>query len=539
MTRDLETEIEGLLKGTREQYEVVGPLVKYLLNLGWNLNQMRFGKQEWRVPKNPSEANRREKGQSFDGFSCDIVVFDSPERRDDPMHVLMIIETKAPDQDTGVSQLESYMVLEPHAKLGIWTNGADPSQPAVFVYRTKNGTFLRRKRPLCTLPSPGEPIGEEYKRLTFADLEVPTSETLKRVFEYLLDRIVVEDSYVTRREEQLDQLCNLILLKLHSDKLARMNPGEGPLFRVLESPARTAEHIRKAFQDFVNVYPETFTTQQDRELRLGDRTIYQCVAELAPYRLIDAGVETVALAFQVLRTAALRSEEGQYFTPYPVIRAGVKLLQVNLTDIVIDPACGTGGFLLEVLLEMNRRYPGREAELSRWAQTNIYGIDKDAIAVKLTKSIMQIAGDGSAHVVRGDTIRKHLWPREYPHLASGAFSDGRFTVVVTNPPFGQNLKVSAEDLRLSGLDIGSRNGGEYRDLEIGLVFLQRAHQLLRPGGRVGIVLPETYFFSPSYHFVFDWLKSRLKPVVVANVPMEAFQGFCRAKTNFFVFRKVG
>lgn len=152
---------------------------------------------------------------------------------------------------------------------------------------------------------------------------------------------------------------------------------------------------------------------------------------------------------------------------------------------------------------------------------------------------MQIAGDGSAHCVRGDAIRTHNWKRDFPHLTDGKFKDGRFSIVVTNPPFGQNLTVSAEDARLAGLDIAKAGTPNYQDLEIGLIYLQRAHQLLRKGGKIGIVLPETYFFSSNYQFLFDWMKNKLKPLIVANVPMEAFQGFCRAKTNFYVFEKIG
>ena len=152
---------------------------------------------------------------------------------------------------------------------------------------------------------------------------------------------------------------------------------------------------------------------------------------------------------------------------------------------------------------------------------------------------MQIAGDGSAHCVRGDSVRIHNWARDFPHLASVSYRDGRFSVVVTNPPFGQNLKVSASDSRLSIHDIALLENGNYHDLEIGLIFLQRAHQLLKLGGRVGIVLPETYFFSTKYQFLFDWIKPRLRPLLILNVPMEAFQGFCRAKTNFYIFKKIG
>lgn len=52
------------------------------------------------------------------------------------------------------------------------------------------------------------------------------------------------------------------------------------------------------------------------------------------------------------------------------------------------------------------------------------------------------------------------------------------------------------------------------------------------------MLPETYFFSSNYTFLFNWMKSRFRPLVVTNIPMEAFQGFCRAKTNFYVFEKI-
>lgn len=526
------------LKNTREQREVVGPVVQYLTTIGWRLDQMQFGRREWRVPRNPSQASVRDQGQSYEGFPVDIAIFDSPERLGDPHHLLVIIETKTSDDETGVNQLETYIGLEPHTKVGVWSNSGDPSASVIYVFRNERGQLVRRRRLLSEMPRPGEPITDEQRRLTFTDLTVPSAAAIKKTVEDMLDRVVIQDSNVTRREEQLDQLCNLFLLKLHSDKRAKLRETEPPMFRPLESAARTAEEIRREFARFVAVYPDTFDTIQARELRLSDQTIQICVEMLSPYRLIDVGVSTLSLGFQVLRAAALRQKEGQYFTPQPVIEAGVRLLKIDLDDLVIDPACGTGGFLVDVFLEMQRRHPNQQTELSRWAQTNIHGIDKDSVGVKLTKAIMQIAGDGSAHCVRGDSVRTHLWARDNPHLNQPAFENGRFSVVVTNPPFGQNLKVSANDARLSGLDIAKGGGTDYRDMEIGLLFLQRAYQLLRVGGRLGIILPETYFFSPQYRFLLDWLRDKLRPTMVANVPMEAFQGFCRAKTNFYIFEKI-
>jgi type I restriction enzyme M protein len=536
----IDDSIASKLKNTPEQKKVVGPLVAYLVKVGWHLEQITFGNHEWRVPRSPSEATKREKNQSFNGFPVDIAVFDDPANVGDPRHLLFIIECKQPDEQAGVSQLESYFVGEPHVQLGAWANNPDPAAAGAFLYRKADGRILLKRQKIGDLPTPGEAIKPDVQRLTFNDLIAPTEIILRKTIEDLLDKVVAGDSRVTRREEQLDQLCNLLLLKLESDKQGKSDPTTAVFFRPMESVARTAAAIRQQFEAFVDVYPEVFATEEDKQLRLSNETIAQTVEELAGLKLIDLGVATISLGFQVLRSEALKQGEGQYFTPQAVITAGIRLMKIQFSDIVLDPACGTGGFLVETMLELQRTHPVMPAsELSRWAQTHIFGIDKDAIGVKLTKAIMQIAGDGSAHTVRGDSIRTHNWGRDFPHLTHPNWRNGRFTVIVTNPPFGQNLKGSAADNRLAGLDIAQKGTDAYADLEIGLLIVERAYKWLKKGGRLGIVLPETYFFSTNYLFLFTWMKTRFRPIVVANIPMEAFQGFCRAKTNFYVFEKIG
>ena len=483
--------ITDRLKDTPEQQFVVGPLVQYLIDQGWKLEQVVFGKKEWLVPKSPSEQTNREKGRRYKGFPVDIAVFDATKTVRDPRHLLFVIECKQPDENAGVAQLEGYFVGEPHVKLGIWANSAEPSARGAFIYRNSDGGMLLKRRHINDLPSPGEAIEPEAQRISLNDLIEPSEQILRKVVEDILDKVVITDNNVTRREEQLDQFSNILLLKLESDKQGKASPSQPIFFRPMESAARTAEAIKERYGKFVDLYPETFTTDQDKRLRFSDETIASCVEALSGLRLIDLSVSTVAVAFQVLRSEALKQREGQYFTPNQVIQAGIRLMRIKFEDIVIDPACGTGGFLVEAILDMKRQNPSiPDGELSRWAQTQIYGIEKDAIGLKITKAIMQIAGDGSAHCVRGDSVRVHIWSRDFPHLNEGTMRDGRFSVVVTNPPFGQNLKVNATDARLSGLDTAKRGGTTYTDLEIGLIFLERAHQLLRKGGRVGIVLPK-------------------------------------------------
>lgn len=516
---------------------VVGPLVELLISRGWDQRQIIFGKNEWKVPKTPSEASKREKGHSFDYYPVDIAVFDSVETVGDYRHILFIIECKQPDIDTGLQQLETYLGLEPHVKLGIWANNADLSALTLFVYKNSEGLSYPKKLTVSDLPSYGASIAPDAVKLTFPDLVVASEDTLYKTFSDLLDAIVARDGNVTRREEQLDQLCNLILLKLDSDKQGKIDVNSEVYFRQFATEKGTAKHIKEKFSQFTAVYPDIFVTSSDKEVRFDDATIHDIVGEMSRFNFIDISADAVSIAFQVLRSAALKQEEGQYFTPKQVIQAAVKLMGLTLNDIIIDPACGTGGFIIQCLIELKDRYPDKESEISKWAQLHLYGIDKDAIGIKLTKAIMQILGDGSAHCVRGDSVLTHTWESKYPHLLTNSFQNGRFTKVFTNPPFGAPLKIKYADAKKSHLSI-TEYSERGKDIELGLAMFNRCYDLLAPGGRMCIVLPETYFFSPSYKYVREWIKERMIPICVANVPMDAFQGFCRAKTNLYVFEKL-
>lgn len=533
----MKPEISTLLKDTPEQQLVVGPLVEILTERGWDLGQIIFGKNEWKVPKTPSEASKREKSNSFDFFPVDIAVFESKETCGDYRHLLFIIECKQPTIDVGLQQLETYLSLEPHCQLGIWANNPNPSSKALFIYKDTRGLRYPQNRMVKDLPMYGSSLNPDEKNLCFKDLIIPSKDTLYKTFSLLLDTVVARDGNVTRSEEQLDQLCNLILLKLDSDKQGKIDSSRKVYFRPFATSQGTAKYIKEKFDIFIDVYPDIFVSKSDQEIRFDDGTIHSAVEILSKFNLIDVGADTVSIAFQVLRSAALKQEEGQYFTPKQVIQAAMKLLEVTLDDIIIDPACGTGGFLIQSLIDMKDKYPNQEKEISRWAQLHIFGIDKDAIGIKLTKAIMQILNDGSAHCVRGDSVLTHTWGVKYPHLLSNQFKNGRFTKVFTNPPFGSPLKVKYSDAKKSGLSLldYAENG---KDIELGLLMFNRCVDLLKVGGRMCIVLPETYFFSPSYKYVREWAFERLKPICVANVPMDAFQGFCRAKTNLYVFEKL-
>jgi hypothetical protein len=525
-----------------EHTETRLPLLAELERLGWDPNQMQY-QPEWRVPKTPSEASKREAGQSFQGFPVDIAIFDNISNLGNYENIQIIVETKAPNIDEGINQLKIYLSLEPHTLLGIWSNGS----AICLVYRTSQGGFEVERN--GALPRPGDSlIKSGASKLKWADLVDPSTADLKKTFTRLLNVVVSQDSRSTRRDDQLNNLCNIILAKLEGDRIAKFNPTAPAPFQVWNTETETAQKVRELFQGMKIAHGDIFLNDSDNDINFDNHTISLAVYELAKFRLRDASLNAVSQAFQVFRTASLKSAEGQYYTPYPVIRSVIKLMEIHPTDKVIDPACGTGGFLLESYRQLRESFPSMDdGDAKGWAQRHLYGVDKDRINVKLTKAIMLTIGDGSTHTFLGDSLRKHLWSTTFQDLQT-ALVPNTFTCVVTNPPFGQNLTMSTVDAKAANIEIAKKtvkgedgsysfHATKYEERELGILFLERCHELLIIGGRLGIILPETYMFSPSYAWLRQWLKERFIFRAILNIPMEAFQGFCRAKTNFYILEK--
>lgn len=527
-------------------------IISDLKRLGWSEGQLRW-KPEWPVPDTPHDLTKRERGQKYATCgSADLVAFADESGA---WHALQVIfEFKAPDIDKGKSQLIRYLSNEPMAKMGYWTNGSR----SLAVYKRHQADWVYVEG--APLPHPGDDLTQPPDTPpTWNTLRTPTEAELAGALRRLVATTVIGDTNVNRREDQLRELIHVLLVKLESDAVAsRSTNREKPVsFRIygdqLTKISVTAKAIREQFHEYFHRQRTRIFHPNDREIiLLTDETVFAVVAELAPYRILGDDVDLLAKAFQIFRTSALKSGEGQYLTPLRVVRPAIMALEISSQDKVIDPACGTGSFLVEALRQVAKNeFPAEEEawNLIKWANDNLYCVDKDDIGVKLTRAVMVAMRDGSTHVLLGDAIRVNQWYQKFPKLGQelgrpeAPYVHQQFTVVVTNPPFGAELKVKAADCKAAGysISISAAMQGlqDYADLEIGLVYLELAHRLLRTGGRVGIILPETYFFSHSYRWLPGWLKNRFELRGMLNIPMEAFEEFCRAKTNFYIFEKTG
>jgi hypothetical protein len=157
------------------------PFIKKLLSLGWVADQI-ISAPEWRVPKTPHDASKREAGQSFDSWPVDIALFDDARHAGDYRHLSVIVETKAPNHSEGRNQLEIYFRCEPYARCGIWTNGTE----VCVLYRAADGNFIEDKTGRVPRASDSL-LFAAVRKLRYGDLDAPDVALLRRKFTRMLE----------------------------------------------------------------------------------------------------------------------------------------------------------------------------------------------------------------------------------------------------------------------------------------------------------------------------------------------------------------
>lgn len=523
-----------LLVAGSEEIDATQPLLDALLDeLGWDSGQI-VSRPQWRVPASPSGKRK---------WPVDVAIFDEPGSLRDPEHVRIICECKKPDEESGIEQLKIYLDREPHARIGIWFNGTDHR----IVYKTADGYDLA---PMGTpLPQPTDPLAPTgAKTLSLKDLRQVQS--LKPVFKRIRDRLAAQDSNVNRDEEILPDLSTLILLKILDEQDHRVNP-ESPLgFQLHETPKKTAQHLRKLLKEQSARHPAAFATA-DTRFAIDDESIFYVVSELKNVRLLGNGDELVMEAFQVLRGKAYKGEEGQFFTPFDAVDLAVAAVKLTPDDRIIDPAGGSGSFVVagleDVVHKIDRNVSLDEADKREirgdFAEDKLYVLDKDAVGVRLSRALLSLLGCTKPHVYKVNSLR----PRTWSDQTRREVAEGSFDVVMTNPPFGSRLKLDVPTAREEKYEVcldwkrdratGEwSNSGEYVERDLGLVFLERGLRLLKPAGRMAIVLPDTYLFSDKYGWLVKWLGQFTITHMIA-IPIELFEPHCRAKTSIIVLKK--
>ncbi len=478
---------------------------------------------QFRVRKRPSDEER--------SFPVDIAVFQNEGRLEDDL--FMIVECKKKTRGDGVAQLKLYLDMSP-AQVGVWFNGDEH----VYLRKIHHKDGRRTYQEIPNIPRKGQRI-EDIGLFQRKDLKRPSN--LKAVFHDIRNHLAGNVTGITRDEALAQEIINVLFCKIYDE--LNTGPDEVVTFRsgIDESPKDVKKRIVDLFDKRTRVeYADVFDSKDS--ISLDPASLAYVVGELQNYCILEADRDAIGEAFEVFIGPALRGGEGQFFTPRNVVKMVVEILDPEPGEMVLDPACGSGGFLI-VALEHVWRKLEQLAQRKSWSAVQLErkkrdvaskcfrGIDKDSFLAKVTKAYMAIIGDG-----RGGVFCDHsLLPEsEWKSQTAGGAALGSFDVVLTNPPFGAQIKIKGQGLvsqfelghkwkRNKGTEISERTTSLYEHQPPQILFLERCIQFLKPGGRLGIVLPESILGNPSYEYIVTFLRSRAKILGIVTLPEALFK----------------
>lgn len=385
-----------------------------------------------------------------------------------------------------------------------------------------------------------------------------------------------------------DEIAKVLFIKVYVERSLLTRRNKTNLFTVDVLKGQIAENpLDNLFQETKRAYAADKIFEADERINLKPATGEAIVKELEKYNLSDTSEDVKGVAFERFLGRTFRGEIGQFFTPRSIVEFMVHMVDPKEGEIVCDPASGSGGFLIRVfeivrekiLADADREYNAFKSEIGKdtslteeqrakklqdkynevqalidqkrdgsrlWNLSNrcIYGTDANDRMARTSKMNMIMHGDGHGGVHHHDGFLN----------VNGIF-EGRFDIILTNPPFGANVeptdKVLEVDIQVNP-DAEERYVKEYGELyreaqnrvkaalnkpiaslfdlpkssmakiKTEVLFIERCLDLLSPGGRLGIVLPEGIFNNPSLAYVREFTEDRAFLRAVVSLPQETF-----------------
>ncbi len=348
-----------------------------------------------------------------------------------------------------------------------------------------------------------------------------------------------------------------------------LSPDELCQFRATPSELRSADGKKTIRDRIENLYsqllldPDFGSMFRGESIEYDDEWVSYVVSELQGIGLLHDETNTDALgdAYEVFLPSTLKGESGQFFTPREVVRFAISVINPSFErkEIIFDPACGSGGFLITAIKHLRKQitqlYAARDFSEDRvrlilrdHAGKYVHGIDIEPLLFKIAKSYMAIIGDGRSNIYNFDSLEPFS---KLPLAFISKIKPGGVDVVTTNPPFGTKI----EDTRpyvLREFDLGHKlqNGEPTDELLAGQdpdkLFLERDFQFLKDpgngldGGRMVIVLPRQNLSGAEETSIQlrKWLLRKVKVFAVVDLPRETFQPHTGTKTSLVFLQKV-
>jgi len=318
--------------------------------------------------------------------------------------------------------------------------------------------------------------------------------------------------------EAFDEMSKLMFCK-DKDERTLTPIGDYYNFQVgtHETAKEVADRVRGIYQKAQQRDPDVF----EAPLRLSDEVLYSVVEKLQGISLSRTELDSKGRAFETFLKKIFRGEMGQYFTPREVVRFMVDFMKPVVDDVVIDPACGSGGFLLYILDKVRKEVEAKfepdnaKRQWNDFALYNLYGIEVNSQLSRIAMMNMIIHEDGHSNIENNDSLDvvSKFNPRRDIKL-------GKYTLLLTNPPFGASVS-EKEHRYLADYFLGSKtNGRKQQRTEV--LFIERCLDFLKEGGRMGIVLPDGVLGNPSMGYVREFILENAQIVGVISLPAHSF-----------------
>ena len=484
-------------------------------------------------------------GSAVHEKAADVVVCD----KDDPNTAFIIVECKKPKRADGLEQLKSYCHAE-GAPIGVWTNGGE----TIILHRQDPNYF----RALTDIPRAGQTLsGLLDEKWTLADLAehnvlVKEQTTLKKII-LDMENLVLANAGVDAFEE----VFKLIYAKLYDEWYAAQGDRRHPRhlqFRVGgATPREFKDKIGVLFEEAKDKWPGVFL--RDDRIDLTPEHLVTCGSALENVKLFNSNLQVIDEAFEYLSVEVGKGKKGQYFTPRHVIDMAVRMLNPTIDEYTIDTAAGSCGFTVHTIFHVwgnEFTAEGPAPWQAEYAREKVYAIDFDPRSIKIAKALNLIAGDGKTNVYRANTLDPRTWPDEvkvnlrarlmrFPNdpdkdkWNQDNFRYFAFDVLLTNPPFAGDIKDSRI---LSQFDLAKKPNGKWQN-KVGrdVLFIQRNLELLRPGGRMAIVLPQGRLNNVSDKYIRDFVAGQARVLASVSLHINTFKPHANTKTSILFLQK--
>jgi len=331
-----------------------------------------------------------------------------------------------------------------------------------------------------------------------------------------------------------DEVSKLLFCKL-KDENDTIN---GDYYKFQIGTHETADEV---FNRINGIYQKA--RKQDAEvfkedIKLDTKVVYSVVEHLQRIYFTKTDLDAKGVAFETFMTDFFKGRMGQFFTPREIIRFAVKMLNPTKDDLILDPAAGSGGFLLNSMDNVRQfaeEHYDKDEAWNHWhnfARQNLYGIEINDQIARICKMNMIIHDDGHTNVISTDSLRVF---EEIQDIHRG-FKKDHFDIVLTNPPFGATIKKTEKDY-LDRYELGK--GKDTQKSEI--LFIERVIDFVKPKtGRIGIVLPDGILTNSSLQKVRDFIMERCQILAVVSLPQFSFSYYgAGVKASLVFLRRKG